>query len=118
MTDSRPPWPGTKPGQLEFPFARAQAAIEAIRDLVADLRDLRSAIEGGVGDLHGGAFHGEFAELDVLAGDQVWEDVRSSDDATRNAAIATITEITQSNPLFGDAVTDLTGELRWSNEGQ
>lgn len=54
----------------------------------------------------------------MLAGDQVWEDVRSSDDATRNAAIATITEITQSNPLFGDAVTDLTGELRWSNEGQ
>ncbi len=56
--------------------------------------------------------------IDLLRGDEIWEDLRSSDDATRNQAIATITEITQDNPLFGDAVADLTGELRWANEGE
>ncbi|HKJ55827.1 MAG TPA: hypothetical protein VJ978_07545 [Nitriliruptoraceae bacterium] len=71
MTDQRPPHPGTQPERLEFPFGHARAALAAINDVVAQLRDLEQAIDQGVADLHAGAFEGEFSSWFAATGDDL-----------------------------------------------
>ncbi len=71
MSDERPPWPGPEPERLDFPFARAQAALDAINALVEQLEDLGSAVGNGIADLNAGSFEGEFSTWFTGAGDDL-----------------------------------------------
>lgn len=71
MSDARPPWPGAKPERLSFPFDRASVAIAAIRELVEQFGDLRSALDQGITDLHAGVFEGEFSDWFTTTGDDL-----------------------------------------------
>lgn len=74
MGDERPPYPGSRPETLTFPFAEAAAVATAARELASDLDTLRTRMTTGLDNLAGPAFQGRFADWLLTGGGTIQDD--------------------------------------------
>lgn len=100
--DQRPPRPGPQPERLEFPFDQAQAALDAINDLVEQLGDLKSAVDQGLNDLNSLPFEGEFATWFTGAGDDLEGTIDSRITALETQADDLVTHISDARQSIRD----------------
>lgn len=64
-----------------------------------------------------GAYNLPESTVDLLEGDQIWDDLASDDKGVRSAAQEQLNAIKRDNPTFGTAINQLVGEIRFANEG-